>query len=98
MSKLFAVTGQNNRRNAGKRAVDTEILLRESQSQPRDSDRYASAVARMNYLYVGHICKSILPHCEVNCSHSFRLLICCRSAMLATAAPTKLPIMIFSIP
>ncbi|GIC89790.1 uncharacterized protein Aud_006218 [Aspergillus udagawae] len=51
MSKLFAVTGQNNRRNAGKRAVDTEILLRESQSQPRDSDRYASAVARMNYLH-----------------------------------------------
>ncbi|KAG2421744.1 hypothetical protein HFD88_005720 [Aspergillus terreus] len=51
MSKLFAVTGQNTRRNAGKRAVDTEILLRESQSQPRDSDRYASAVARMNYLH-----------------------------------------------
>ncbi|KAG2414548.1 hypothetical protein HFD88_003739 [Aspergillus terreus] len=51
MSKLFAVTGQNNRRNAGKRAVDTEILLRESQSQLRDSDRYASAVARMNYLH-----------------------------------------------
>ncbi|KAL1878767.1 hypothetical protein Daus18300_002043 [Diaporthe australafricana] len=39
MSKLFAVTGQNNRRNAGKRSVDTEILLRETQSQPRDSDR-----------------------------------------------------------
>lgn len=52
MSKLFAVTGQNNRRNAGKRAVDTEILLREAQSKPRDSDRYTSAVARMNYLYV----------------------------------------------
>ncbi|GKZ37300.1 hypothetical protein AbraIFM66950_008786 [Aspergillus brasiliensis] len=51
MSKLFAVTGQNNRRNAGKRAVDTEILLRESQSQRRDSDRYAAAVARMNYLH-----------------------------------------------
>jgi hypothetical protein len=51
MSKLFAVTGQNNRRNAGKRAVDTEILLREAQSQPRDSDRYTAAVARMNYLY-----------------------------------------------
>ncbi|EYE96441.1 uncharacterized protein EURHEDRAFT_385287 [Aspergillus ruber CBS 135680] len=51
MSKLFAVTGQNNRRNAGKRAVDTEILLREAQSKPRDSDRYASAVARMNYLH-----------------------------------------------
>ncbi|KAL4921832.1 hypothetical protein BDW62DRAFT_208018 [Aspergillus aurantiobrunneus] len=51
MSKLFAVTGQNNKRNAGKRAVDTEILLRESQSQPRRSDRYATAVARMNYLH-----------------------------------------------
>ncbi|KAL3439765.1 hypothetical protein BJX65DRAFT_317597 [Aspergillus insuetus] len=51
MSKLFAVTGQNNRRNAGKRAVDTEVLLREAQSQPRDSDRYAAAVARMNYLH-----------------------------------------------
>jgi len=50
MSKLFAVTGQNNKRNGGKRAIDTEILLRESQSQPRDSDRYAMAVARMNYL------------------------------------------------
>ncbi|EED15550.1 hypothetical protein TSTA_049880 [Talaromyces stipitatus ATCC 10500] len=33
------------RRNAGKRAVDTEILLRETQSKPRDSDRYATAVA-----------------------------------------------------
>ncbi|KAH7225251.1 hypothetical protein BKA60DRAFT_537424 [Fusarium oxysporum] len=51
MSKLFAVTGQNTRRNAGKRSVDTEVLLRESQSQPRDSERYAMAVARMNYLH-----------------------------------------------
>ncbi|CAG8928847.1 unnamed protein product [Penicillium salamii] len=51
MSKLFAVTGQNNRRNSGKRAVDTEILLREAQSKPRDSDRYMRAVARMNYLH-----------------------------------------------
>ncbi|KAJ5773723.1 hypothetical protein N7457_008619 [Penicillium paradoxum] len=51
MSKLFAVTGQNNKRNSGKRAVDTEILLREVQSKPRDSDRYMSAVARMNYLH-----------------------------------------------
>ncbi|GES57706.1 hypothetical protein P174DRAFT_386416 [Aspergillus terreus] len=49
MSKLFAVTGQNNRRNAGKRAADTGILLRESQSQSHDWDRSASAVARMNY-------------------------------------------------
>lgn len=51
MSKLFAVTGQNNRKNAGKRAVDTEILLRESHSQERDSLRYRQAVARMNYLH-----------------------------------------------
>lgn len=29
MSKLFAVTGQNNRRNADRRAVDTEIALEE---------------------------------------------------------------------
>jgi len=59
MSKLFAVTGQNNKRNSGKRAVDTEILLRESQSQPRDSDRYMRAVARMNYLFVNDIAKLI---------------------------------------
>lgn len=51
MSKLFAVTGQNNRRNAGKRAIDTEILLRESQTQRPDSERYAKAVARMNFLH-----------------------------------------------
>lgn len=50
MSKLFAVTGQNTVRNAGRRSIDTEILLREAQSQYRDSDRYAAAVARMNYL------------------------------------------------
>lgn len=51
MSKLFAVTGQNNIRNAGRRAVDTEILLRESQTQPRDSERYMDAIGRMNYLH-----------------------------------------------
>ncbi|KAF6789373.1 hypothetical protein CSOJ01_14800 [Colletotrichum sojae] len=51
MSRLFAATGQNNTRNAGRRAVDTEILLREVQSKPRDSDRYATAVARTNYLH-----------------------------------------------
>ncbi|RYP77015.1 hypothetical protein DL769_003500 [Monosporascus sp. CRB-8-3] len=51
MSKLFAVTGQNNTKNAGKRAVDTEILLRESQTQPRDTERYMNAVARMNYFH-----------------------------------------------
>lgn len=62
MSKLFAVTGQNNRRNAGKRAVDTEILLRESQSQPRHSDRYALAVARMNFLYAGHTSQLTGPY------------------------------------
>ncbi|KAF1999208.1 hypothetical protein P154DRAFT_493944 [Amniculicola lignicola CBS 123094] len=51
MSKLFAVTGQNNIKNAGRRATDTEILLRESQTQKRDSERYMQAVARMNYLH-----------------------------------------------
>ncbi|KAH6625926.1 hypothetical protein C7974DRAFT_338315 [Boeremia exigua] len=51
MSRLFAVTGQNTVKNAGKRTVDTEILLRESQTQPRDSERYMRAVARMNYLH-----------------------------------------------
>ncbi|KAH6683485.1 hypothetical protein F5X68DRAFT_242281 [Plectosphaerella plurivora] len=51
MSKLFAATGQNNRRNAGKRAVDTEIVLREAQTNPRNSERYAQAVARMNFLH-----------------------------------------------
>ncbi|KAK6527210.1 hypothetical protein TWF281_010400 [Arthrobotrys megalospora] len=51
MSKLFAVTGQNTRRNAGKRAVDTEILLREVHHNGRDTDRYMKAVARMNYLH-----------------------------------------------
>lgn len=51
MSKLFAVTGQNTRRTAGRRAVDTEILLREAQSQLRGSERYMQAVARMNYLH-----------------------------------------------
>lgn len=64
MSKLFAVTGQNNKRNSGKRAVDTEILLREAQSKPRDSDRYTSAVARMNYLYVGCTLEFTLPSSE----------------------------------
>ncbi|PYI04646.1 hypothetical protein BO78DRAFT_449296 [Aspergillus sclerotiicarbonarius CBS 121057] len=51
MSKLFAATGQNNKRNSGKRAVDTEILLREAQAMPRESQRYMMAVARMNYLH-----------------------------------------------
>lgn len=51
MSKLFAVTGQNNRKNAGKHAVETEILLRESHSHQRGSLRYQQAVARMNYLH-----------------------------------------------
>ncbi|KAK2768579.1 hypothetical protein FQN54_000435 [Arachnomyces sp. PD_36] len=51
MSKLFAATGQNTKRTAGKRGVDTEILLREAQAQCRDSDRYTAAVARMNYLH-----------------------------------------------
>ncbi|KAF5687786.1 hypothetical protein FDENT_5076 [Fusarium denticulatum] len=51
MSKLFAVTGQNNARNSGKRAVDTEILIREVQHNSRLSSRYQTAVARMNYLH-----------------------------------------------
>ncbi|PWY75243.1 hypothetical protein BO94DRAFT_474198 [Aspergillus sclerotioniger CBS 115572] len=51
MSKLFAATGQNNKRNSGKRAVDTEILLREAQSKARGDERYGMAVARMNYLH-----------------------------------------------
>lgn len=51
MSKLFAVTGQNNARNGGKRAVDTEILIREVQHNSRLSSRYQTAVARMNYLH-----------------------------------------------
>ncbi|ETS78446.1 hypothetical protein PFICI_10508 [Pestalotiopsis fici W106-1] len=51
MSKLFAVTGQNTRKNAGKRAVDTEILIREAQSNPHDSQRYVNSVARMNYIH-----------------------------------------------
>ncbi|KAI4864542.1 hypothetical protein F4820DRAFT_329599 [Hypoxylon rubiginosum] len=51
MSKLFAVTGQNTRKNAGKRAVDTEILIREVQSNPGDSQRYVESIARMNYLH-----------------------------------------------
>lgn len=52
MSKLFAVTGQNNRKNSGKRATDTEILLREVQTKPRDSERYTQAVARMNWFHL----------------------------------------------
>lgn len=51
MSKLFAVTGQNTVKAAARRAVDTEILLRESQTQARDSERYMTAIARMNYLH-----------------------------------------------
>ncbi|KAK0707075.1 hypothetical protein B0T26DRAFT_656598 [Lasiosphaeria miniovina] len=51
MSRLFAATGQNTRRNAGRRSVDTEILLREVQSKPRSSERYMQAVARMNFLH-----------------------------------------------
>lgn len=77
MSKLFAVTGQNNKRNSGKRAVDTEILLREAQSKPRDSDRYMSAVARMNYLYVGCTLELTLPAGGANKSFSLFSLTSC---------------------
>lgn len=51
MSRLFAVTGQNTPRNAAKRATDTEILLREGQTKPRDSERYQLSVARINFLH-----------------------------------------------
>ncbi|KAI0380597.1 hypothetical protein F5Y04DRAFT_95136 [Hypomontagnella monticulosa] len=51
MSKLFAVTGQNNRKNSGKRMIDTEVLLREAQTRHPTSERYMRAVARMNYLH-----------------------------------------------
>ncbi|KAG5801045.1 hypothetical protein H9Q74_014401 [Fusarium xylarioides] len=51
MSKLFAVTGQNNARNSGKRAVDTEILIGGVQHNSRLSSRHQTAVARMNYLH-----------------------------------------------
>jgi len=51
MSRLFAVTGQNTPRNAAKRATDTEILLREGQTNPRDSERYQLSVARINFLH-----------------------------------------------
>lgn len=45
------MTGQNTPRNAVKRAVDTEILLREVRVNDRVSDRYTQAVARMNFLH-----------------------------------------------
>lgn len=51
MSRLFAATGQNTRRNAGKRAIDMEILLREAQTKDCDSVRYMHAVARMNFFH-----------------------------------------------
>ncbi|KAL7624942.1 hypothetical protein AAE478_004156 [Parahypoxylon ruwenzoriense] len=51
MSKLFAVTGQNNLRNGGKRMIDTEVILREAQSRHPGSERYMQAVARMNYFH-----------------------------------------------
>lgn len=50
ISRLMMSTGQSSRRNVGKRAIDTEILLRESSLNIRGSERYAIAVARINYL------------------------------------------------
>lgn len=44
-------TGQNTLKNAPKRAVDTNILLMETQTNPVTSDRHFKAIARMNYLH-----------------------------------------------
>ncbi|KAF2194452.1 hypothetical protein K469DRAFT_686486 [Zopfia rhizophila CBS 207.26] len=80
MLKLFAVTGQNNRKNAGKRAVDTEILLREAQSKDRKSICYTEAVARMIYLHAryrkaGKILDEDLLHTlESGIVESFRIM------------------------
>ena len=51
MTKLFAVTGQLNPQLGPKRAIDTEIILREARANNRTSERYMNAVARMNYLH-----------------------------------------------
>ncbi|KIW78408.1 hypothetical protein Z517_08244 [Fonsecaea pedrosoi CBS 271.37] len=51
MTKLFMATGQNNPKNATKRAVDTNILLLETQTNPVTSDRHFQAIARINYLH-----------------------------------------------
>lgn len=80
MSKLFAVTEQNYRRNGGKRAVDTEILLREVQSKDRGSIRYIQAVARMNYLHARYRKAGKIPDEDLlhtlgsNVVESFRLV------------------------
>ena len=52
MSRLFAVIGQNTPRNGAKCATDTEILLREGQTNPHDSERHQISAARMNILHV----------------------------------------------
>lgn len=44
-------TGQSSQKNAPKRAVDTNILLMEAQTNHVESDRYLRAIARMNYLH-----------------------------------------------
>ncbi|KAF7194344.1 Mycophenolic acid biosynthesis cluster protein B [Pseudocercospora fuligena] len=51
MTRVFVVTGQILTKNAPKRSVDTEILLREVHSQDRTSERYMQSVARMNFLH-----------------------------------------------
>ncbi|KAK5283489.1 hypothetical protein LTS13_008083 [Exophiala xenobiotica] len=51
MTKLFMATGQNNPKNAAKRAVDTNILLMETQTNPVTSNRHFQAIARINYLH-----------------------------------------------
>ncbi|SPN97221.1 uncharacterized protein DNG_00735 [Cephalotrichum gorgonifer] len=51
ISKLLMATGQSSEKNAPKRAVDTNIILMETQTNDVDSDRHFRAVARMNYLH-----------------------------------------------
>lgn len=44
-------TGQSSEKNAPKRAVDTNIILMEAQTNDVESDRHLRAIARMNYLH-----------------------------------------------
>ena len=51
ISKLLMATGQSSEKNAPKRAVDTNIILMEAQTNDVDSARHLRAVARMNFLH-----------------------------------------------
>lgn len=51
ISKLLMATGQSSEQNATKRAVDTNILLMEAQTNDVDTERHLRAIARMNYLH-----------------------------------------------